>query len=124
MKLISFLADIAPAVSPTQVGNAVNMMFYLAGGAVICIGLITYFATNRDVRRLEARVDKMESTFEKLRDEIRAQKDELLKNGDQRTQNIQNRLDPIIVNVAALKGSSEALLATIKLIADDKGKKA
>jgi hypothetical protein len=74
------------------------------------LAVASYFATRREVDDIKVRLVKVEDVTTVIRDEMRKQKDELVYSADRRASVLHNRINPIVENLAALKGSNEAFV--------------
>lgn len=110
-------ADMGSA-SNAQIGLSIVIAFGVAQGIVALMTVASFFATRREVDRLDTRVTKLEDNNTKLlegindlgtdiRREIGAVKDSLVKSGDARSSVLHNRINPVSVNLSEMKGLME-----------------
>lgn len=86
----------------------------LVYGAAAIIGLLigigSYFATRREVDSIVNRVEKMEEAVGGMDAKLAQAQIELIANGERRSTSIHRRLDPLVENIASIKGSQEAFV--------------
>lgn len=109
------LAAAAPGAGQagaTEVGMWVIVAFLVINGVGGLMGLLSFFATRREVDKLDHRVGKLEDTTEAVRMEMRSMKDDLVLSGDKRSSILHNRINPVVENLAAIKAGQEAFVAS------------
>lgn len=74
------------------------------------LAVASYFATRREVDDIKVRLVRVEDVTAAIREEMRMQKDDLMHSADRRSSVLHNRINPIVENLAALKGSNEAFV--------------
>jgi len=108
------IAILGQAIAPTG-GYSFLAQWLVVGFAFISgigglLASASYFATRREVDDIKVRLVKVEDVTATIRDEMRKQKDELVYSADRRASVLHNRINPIVENLAALKGSNEAFV--------------
>jgi hypothetical protein len=106
---MNMLADMGN-VSNGFVGQWVIVAFSFFGGIGGLLAAASYFATRREVEKLDERLTKQEETSEAIRSEMRSMKDDLTLSADKRSSVLHNRLNPVAENLASIKGSNEAFV--------------
>jgi hypothetical protein len=104
----------ASNVSAAFMGQWVVAAFSFVGGMGGILAAASYFATRREVERIEQRVTRLEDVTGAIRAEIRQQKDELMLSADRRSSILHNRINPVVENLAALKASNEAFVTAFE----------
>ena len=100
-------ADIGTA-SNSQLGTWVVIMFAAASGVSSIIAIFSMFATRREVDRIDTRVTKLEDVDTIIRAEMNKMKDELFYSAERRSAVLHNRLNPVVENLAQLKGAQDS----------------
>jgi len=89
-------------------GQWVIVALGIFGGLGGLAAVASYFATRREFEALDKRVEKVEETLGGFDQKIAETHIELIANGEKRSTSIHRRLDPLIENIAAMKGAQEA----------------
>lgn len=79
-------------------------------GLLIAVG--GYFATHREVDKLDSRIERAEAALAAIRAELKQDKEELIAVGERRSYVLHSRINPLIENTAALKASQEAFVTS------------
>lgn len=120
---MNLLAEISPTITEQFLGSWVAAAIVLIAGVAGLFGIISFFATQREVRAMELRMSATESDLKGLREkmdrdrgEIYAKMDrdksEVLAAGSVRANNLHLRIDGLDQHISTISGE----LKTISLL--------
>jgi hypothetical protein len=103
------VGEVAPGTTATWLLVLLGILSAVSGvGGMLAVA--SYFATRREVDDIKTRLIKVEDATAAIREEMRRQKDEIMYSADRRSSVLHNRINPIVENLAALKGSNESFV--------------
>lgn len=108
---ISLFAAADPARDPAQVGSWVLIAVAVVPGL---IAIASYFATRREVDKLETRFDVSDHQREELRELITENQIRLDRADEARISAVHNRINPLEQSVARFDGQVEALMQSFE----------